>query len=145
LGLSLKSGHRLSVLIVDDEADIRETLKMFLEMMEVFTFIVEASDGSDAFQKVQRQQFDLIITDLMMPKVKGIELIQNIKKHEKKENLTETPIIILSANITGDSVVEALQLGVKTALTKPCKTDDFIDKVEEMLLKFKKNKVQKTS
>ncbi len=75
--IELRPNQKLSVLVVDDEADIRETLRMFLEMMEVFTFIVEAVDGSDGFKKAQNQQFDFIITDLMMPKVKGIEFIEN--------------------------------------------------------------------
>ena len=75
-----KAGEKLSILIVDDEDDVRETLKMFIEMMKVFEFIVEARDGSEATRKCQNQKFDLIITDLMMPNVRGIEFIQNFKQ-----------------------------------------------------------------
>lgn len=142
MNLQLKNNQKLSVIIIDDEEDIRDTLKMFLEMMGVFTFIVEANDGAEAFRKIQNQNFDLVITDLMMPKVKGIELIQNIKAHEKSEGLAPTPIIILSANITGENVAEAMEMGVKYALTKPCKTEDFTSKVADVLLRHKKEKVR---
>ena len=110
-------------------------------MMDIFTFIVEADDGADAFRKFSKQRFDLVITDLMMPKVKGIELIQNIKKFEEKEDLPPTPIIILSANMTGENVEKAMEMGVKDALTKPCRTDDFTGKIEKILLKYKNDKV----
>lgn len=139
--VSLRENQKLSVMIVDDEPEIVETLKMFLEMMGLFTFIVEANDGLEAFSKYQKQKFDLIITDLMMPKVKGIELIESIKTHENSHKTPETPIIILSANITGENVNKAMEMGVKHALTKPCSTDSFTTKVEEVLIKHKREKL----
>jgi len=78
----------------------------------------------------------------MMPKVKGIELIESIKKHEESTGQPATPIIILSANITGENVTQGMEMGVKYALKKPCRTDDFTGKVENILLKYKKDKVQ---
>ena len=140
--IEVKKGEKLSVMIVDDEEDIRETLRMFLEMLDIFSFIVEAKDGGDAYRKCQNQSFDLIITDLMMPLVKGIDFIQNYKIKEKRENLAPTPFIILSGNITGIEVKRALGLGVKYALTKPCSADDFMSKIKEVLAKDKRNKVK---
>lgn len=142
--VTLREGQKLSVMIVDDEPEIVETLKMFLEMMNLFTFIVEANDGLEAFSKFQNQRFDLIITDLMMPKVKGIELIENIKTYEEVHKAQETPIIILSANITGENVTKAMEMGVKHALTKPCSTDSFTSKVQDVLVKHKREKLKIT-
>lgn len=142
--MTLREGQKLSVMIVDDEPEIVETLKMFLEMMNLFTFIVEANDGLEAFSKFQNQRFDLIITDLMMPKVKGIELIENIKTYEEVHKAQETPIIILSANITGENVTKAMEMGVKHALTKPCSTDSFTSKVQDVLVKHKREKLKIT-
>lgn len=136
-----KSGQRLSVLVADDEADIREALVTFLEMMECFSFIVEAKDGQDAFLKYQNQSFDLIVTDLIMPKASGIDLIMNIKKAEKKRE-QKTPIMILSANLTSEEVQKAVAFGVKHALTKPCTAQAFMDKVSEVLSKTKRDKVK---
>lgn len=141
--LQLRAGEKLSVLVVDDEADIRETLVMFLEMMDIFSFIVQADDGSDAFRKCQNQKFDLIVTDLMMPKMRGIELIRSFKAYEKKQKIEEpTPFIILSANITGDEVKKALHFGVKYLVTKPCTAEAFVQKVTEVLAREKKDKVK---
>ena len=57
--ITVKPGERVSVLIVDDEADIREMLKEFLHSMDCFDFIVEAEDGHRAITKAQNQKFDL--------------------------------------------------------------------------------------
>lgn len=143
--MELRPNQKLSVLVVDDEDDIRETLRMFLEMMELFTFIVEAVDGSDAFKKAQNQQFDLIITDLMMPKVKGIEFIshyqafENSIKREKK-----TPFIILSANVGAAEVKLAIDMGIRNVVTKPCTADAFVAKVQEVLRKNCRDKLKIT-
>lgn len=136
-----KPGQKLSVMVVDDEADIREALVTFLEMMEVFNFIVEAKDGQDAFMRYQNQSFDLIVTDLIMPISSGIDLIQNIKKVEKKKE-AKTPMMILSANLTSEEVKKAIAFGVKHALTKPCTAQDFMDKVTEVMAKTKRDKVK---
>jgi YesN/AraC family two-component response regulator len=138
-----KLGEKLSILVVDDEDDIRETLVMFLEMMEIFDFIVEAKDGSEATRKCQNQTFDLVITDLLMPNVRGIEFIQNLRAQEKRARVEEfTPIIILSANITGEEVQKAIHFGIKNVVTKPCTADEFINKVSEVLMKHKRNKIK---
>lgn len=138
-----RAGEKLSILVVDDEDDIRSTLKMFLEMMEIFNFIVEAVDGSEAIRKCQNQKFDVIVTDLMMPNVKGIELIQNIRTQDKRQKVeTPTPIVILSANVTGDEVKKAIKFGVKTVVTKPCTAEEFIQKITDVLVKFKRDKIR---
>lgn len=138
-----RAGEKLSILVVDDEDDIRETLKMFLEMMELFDFIVEARDGSEATRKCQNQSFDIIITDLLMPNVRGIEFIQNLRAQEKrtrKEN--PTPIIILSANVTGEEVQKAIHFGIKYVVTKPCTAEEFIKKVTEVAVKHCRPKIK---
>lgn len=138
-----KLGERLSVLVVDDEDDIRDTLKAFLDMMEVFGFIVEAKDGGEAIRKCQNQSFDVIITDLMMPGVRGIEFIKHYKAQERREKPEEpTPIIILSANITGEEVKKAIELGIKHVITKPCSAEEFINKVTEVLVKHKRSRIK---
>lgn len=108
---ALKKGEKLSVLVADDEPDVRDTLVTFLEMMEVFSFVVQSPDGSDASLKLKNMQFDLLITDLMMPKVKGIELIERLKREDKiSKKAHPTPVIILSANVTSDEVKKLFTL-----------------------------------
>ena len=138
-----KPGEKLSILVVDDEDDIRETLKMFLEMMEVFDFVVEAKDGSEAIRKCQNQKFDVIVTDLLMPNVRGIEFIQNYRAQEKRERKENpTPIIILSANVTGEEVTKAIHFGIKYVVTKPCTAEEFISKVTDVMVKHCREKIK---
>lgn len=136
-------GKKLSVLVVDDEADIREILKTFLEMMEIFDFIIEASDGAEAFSRCQIQQFDLIITDLMMPKVKGITFIENMLKKEKKlQERDRSSFIILSGNVTNTEVGHAVGLGIKNIIIKPCSSEQLMEKVKVVLASEKGEKVK---
>lgn len=136
-----KANEKISVLVVDDEPNIRDTLITFLDMMEIFTTIVQASDGAEASLKLKNQTFDLVITDLMMPKVKGIELVERIIR-EDKSNKTKTPIMILSGNVTSEEVEKALAFGVKYVLTKPCTAEQFMEKVETVLQRELKNKIK---
>jgi CheY-like chemotaxis protein len=138
-----RSGEKLSILVVDDEDDIRETLKMFLEMMEIFDFIVEAKDGSEATRRCQNQKFDVIVTDLLMPNVRGIEFIQNYRTQERRERKENpTPIIILSANVTGEEVQKAIAFGIKHVVTKPCTAEEFINKVTDVMAKHCRSKIK---
>lgn len=135
------STTKLSVLIVDDEEDIRETLKTYLEMTELFTSVVEAKDGADAYTKTQNQTFDLIILDLLMPKVNGLTFAENLQKSDIKKPVKErASVILLSGSITSGELKQAIELGVKNILTKPCSAQDFTQKVQEVLLKEKRYK-----
>lgn len=139
----LRKGEKLSVLVVDDESDIRDTLVTFLEMMELFTIIVQSPDGSDASMKLKNMKFDFVITDLMMPKVKGIELIERVKREDKiNKREYPTPVMILSANVTSQEVQKALHFGVKYVLTKPCTAEQFMNKVGDVIRKDLRHKVK---
>lgn len=134
---------KLSVLVVDDEEDIRETLKTYLEMMDIFTSIVESPDGGDAFTKSQNQNFDLIVSDLMMPKVSGLALVENVTKRDALKSPKErTSIVLLSGSITNTELSRAVDLGVKNILTKPCSAQTFAEKIKEVLLREKPSKVK---
>ena len=141
--IQLRPGEKLSILVVDDEAEIRETLKTFLDMMELFDFIVEAKDGSEATRKCQNQSFDIVVTDLMMPNVRGIEFIQTFRAQEKRQRKEKlTPVIILSGNVTGEEVKKAIHFGIKYVVTKPCTAEEFINKVSEVLIKHCRAKIK---
>ena len=139
----MKTGSKLSILLVDDEQDIRETLSAFLEMMGVFESIIEAFDGGDAIRKCKNQTFDMIITDLNMPNVKGIDFITHVRRDEKRLALKEkSAVIILSANVTGEEITKAVSFGITDIITKPCTAEEFISKVSEVLVKKKRNKIR---
>ncbi len=141
--IQLRPGEKLSILVVDDETEIRDTLKTFLDMMDIFDFIVEAKDGSEATRKCQNQSFDIIVTDLIMPNVRGIEFIQSLRAQERRIRKEKpTPIIILSGNVTGDEVKKAIHFGIKYVVTKPCTAEEFMNKVSDVLVKHCRSKIK---
>ena len=79
----------------------------------------------------------------MMPNVRGIEFIQNFRAQEKRQRKEiATPIIILSANVTGEEVKKAIHFGIKNVVTKPCTAEEFIQKITEVLVKHCRNKIK---
>ncbi len=136
-----RMGEKLSVLVVDDEAEILELLHSFLEAMKCWDFIVQAKDGKEAIQKIQNQRFDLVITDLNMPRAGGMEIVKTLHNLEKDKPFS-TPVLILSANITGETLKQATALGVKYALTKPCSSETFMEKITGILKREKRQKIK---
>jgi excisionase family DNA binding protein len=104
--------HRPRVLVVDDEAGIRELLSKTLALAD---YDVEAAgDGRAAIERLRAGPYDLLITDLKMPGMDGLSLIR-----EARRLAPELPIIIITAFSTESSAIEAINLGVAGYLTKP--------------------------
>ena len=112
-----------TILIVDDYKQLRDYLKEVLDDYHV----LEAENGIEALKIIKNQTIDLLITDYMMPKMDGNELIKNIKKTNLK-----FPIIILTARIDESVKLKMLRIGVDDYLIKP-----FLE--EELLLTVKKS------
>ena len=118
--------HRL--LIVDDDPDIVETLKKRLikEQYEVST----AFDGEEALLKVKEDNPDIILLDLMLPKINGFEVLKEIReKHRDKWR----PVIIISAKNELESVKQCYDLEADHYLTKPCDMDKVLRGIETMI------------
>jgi len=114
------------ILIVDDEEIIRESLYYILEKEghEVET----AKDGLEALQKIEKQPFDIVITDLEMPEVKGIELL------EKVQQLTpEAFVLIITAYASIETAVAALRKGASDYIIKPLEFDDILFRINRLL------------
>lgn len=101
-----------SILIIDDEKSIRKSLKDILEF-EKFQ-ISEAADGSEGFNLASSQHFDLIICDIKMPKMDGLDFL-----NKANELQIEAPIIIMSGHGTIETAVEAVKKGAYDFLAKP--------------------------
>ena len=100
------------ILVVDDDKNIRRTVTMALESLDYF--VHTAFDGKDAMMQLERDSYDLIITDLKMPGMNGMELLQRaIAKYPNVQ------IVLVSAHATVDNAVEAMKLGAIDFLQKP--------------------------
>ena len=121
-----------NLLIVDDEPAICDVIKAFADKMELFDRIIIANDGTEAWNKLQNQAFDLIILDVVMPKKSGLELLKQLKAEPRFKN---TSVIIVSGNFDEENVKEAIALGARTLLAKPFTMEDIENKIKECLPK----------
>ena len=106
-----------TVLIAEDEANMRRVLCALLERDGFRT--IAASDGAAALELLAREPVDAILTDLRMPKLNGLELLEQVRRRHP-----EIPVVMLTAHGTVGSAVEALKQGAFDYLTKPFDPDD---------------------
>lgn len=103
-----------TILIVDDSYSIRESISFFL--MESGFEIIKAVDGIDALSMLDGKKIDLIISDLHMPNMNGIELIRNVRK---LEGYSRIPILLLTTETLNEKISEAKKAGATGWLNKP--------------------------
>jgi two-component system alkaline phosphatase synthesis response regulator PhoP len=120
-----------SILVVEDEANLHETLKMNLEL-EGFQ-VTSAFDGIQAMKAVGNEYFDLIIMDVMIPEVDGFSVTQNIRLTN-----AEVPILILSAKDSSADRVMGLKKGADDYLTKPFNLEELLLRVQKLIHKNKR-------
>ncbi|MBB1285569.1 response regulator transcription factor [Flavisolibacter sp. BT320] len=125
-----------SILLVEDEENLHESLKMNLELQGYQ--ITSAFDGLQALKAVQNEFFDLIIMDVMIPEVDGFNVTQNIRLTN-----TEVPILMLSAKDSSTDKVTGLKKGADDYLTKPFNLEELLLRVQKLIEKAKR--LQKTS
>ena len=132
-----KLGKDFTILYVEDDNDIREETESFLKL--IFKDVFVATNGNDGVQAFYAHSPDIILTDLKMPKMNGIEMSKTIK-----DNNSEIPIIILSAFHDNSLLFDAIDIGIDKYLTKPLKQDllskTFLSIVNN--LKLKKDKIK---
>ncbi len=118
----------IKILIVDDDRDICEYMRTMLEATgyEVATL----SDPTHAVDRVREEEFHVLIIDLMMPKMDGIELIQRIRKVD-----SDVAIVVFTGYPSVETAVDALKLNVSDYVKKPFDMDDFREKIADILRK----------
>jgi len=114
------------VLVVDDEKNIRLT---FSETMTQMGFDTRtASNGEEALTKMQGAEFDLVLLDLRMPGMDGIEVLRRIR-----ERYPKVRVIMITAHGTVESAVEAMKLGAVDFIQKPCTPDEIRELVGKVM------------
>jgi two-component system response regulator VanR len=117
-----------TVLVVDDEKDIREVIQIYLENEGID--VITASDGLDAMDRLKNNDVDLIILDIMMPKLDGIRTCLQIRK---EKNL---PIIMLSAKVEDSDKILGLNVGADDYVTKPFNPLELTARVKSQLRRY---------
>ncbi len=123
-----QGSEQFQLLIVDDEADNRAMLH---SMLATLGFAVsEAEDGQQALDYVQQHDIDLLLTDLQMPDMDGMELIRTLQKHP---TLNKIPIVVLSAHAFNADAQAALHAGADAFLSKPLILQELRDVLGDLL------------
>lgn len=122
----------MKILVIEDEAELRDTIK---ESLAKEQYIVEtAADYSEAYEKISLYNYDCILLDIMLPDGSGLDILEELKRIEKSEN-----VIIISAKNSLDDKINGLALGADDYLTKPFHMAELNARIKAVLRRNKLN------
>ncbi len=116
------------ILVVDDELDLVAVLRMGLEIQGFE--VIEAMDGEEGLRRARQDRPDLMVLDLMLPKMDGYKVCRALKFDERFRNL---PILILSARSGDQDRRLALDMGADLFISKPYEMNDLVAKIRQKL------------
>ena len=119
---------RKKVLVVDDSSTMRQLVKMMLVKCAAFD-ISEAVDGQDAFEKLGSGQFDLVLTDINMPRMDGLELVRKVRESHGGE----PPMVIITTMGAEGDRDRGMQLGANAYITKPINSMKLAETVKSLI------------
>src|SRR5262245_32318694 len=111
-----------SVLIIDDDANVARALERVLEGAHRVETVSTAEEG---IARAQVENFDVLVTDLQMPGMSGLDLIKELR--------TDAPIILMTGHHTTDTAIEAMKQGAYDYLLKPVDPDEFLALIEKAM------------
>ena len=110
--------YKYKILIVDDEEEVLDTLKKHLEQEK---YKVETTISDDALEKVKSDKYHIVLIDIVMPQMDGLELLREIKKYDPM-----TQIIMMTEGSTMDSILKSLEYGANDYIDKPLKSAEYV-------------------
>ena len=121
---------KITVLIVDDQTLFRDMLKDILLRNEVFEVVATATNGDEAIEMVRQYQPDIVLSDLMMPKMSGSEMCSKIKNNFL---VCHIPVVLLTAQTAVEYNIEGLRLGADDYITKPFNIKTLITRCNNLI------------
>ncbi len=124
----VQRAHQQAVLVVEDESDIRELIKFNLER-EGYN-VDEAVDGAQAMERIRRRQPDLVVLDLMLPGMPGLEVCRQIRANPE---ISRLPVLVVTAKGTEVDKVLGLEMGADDYVVKPFSPRELVARVKALL------------
>jgi CheY-like chemotaxis protein len=119
------------ILVIDDEGLVTKSLKKLL-VREGYNTVIAAS-GQEAIEKLRALSFDLIISDVRMPELDGIETIEKLRQIQKELGRQPIPEILITGYADQEKYKDALKLGVADYIFKPFDTQQFLETIKRNL------------
>ena len=117
----------IDILIVDDSAAIRKILQRVIRQAEIpIANVIEAGDGKEALEALKTNTVGLILSDINMPNMDGIEMLRNIKANDAWKSV---PVVMVSTEGSQAKVLEAVQLGAAAYVRKPFNIEQIKEKL----------------
>lgn len=120
---------KMRVLVVDDSSTMRRIVKSALREIGMLN-IVMAEDGDEAWDIVQKDNIDLVLSDHKMPRMSGEEFLRLVREDGRYDCL---PFIMITAESFRENVVNAVKLGVSNYIVKPFSTKQLLEKIEKVM------------
>lgn len=120
-----------SILIVDDSIDYRNLLELYLN--DFPCELTKVGDGEDAVEAASENDFDLIIMDIIMPLMDGVDATAAIRLQEEANGKRKTPILALSMEDSIETATDCINAGATRMILKPASRSDLLDVIREML------------
>lgn len=117
-----------TILVADDEKEIRDLLRLYLENEKYV--VLEAADGEEALDQIRRNHVDMCLLDIMMPKLDGYHVLQELRKE------SNIPVLILSAKTTDSEKILGLNLGADDYMGKPFNPLEAVARVNSGIRRF---------
>ncbi|HXG53656.1 MAG TPA: response regulator [candidate division Zixibacteria bacterium] len=116
----------LRVLVADDESDILEVIQ---DRLEAYGFAVAtAANGIEALRKIMTERFDGVFLDVKMPGMSGIEVLEEVRKHDNR-----LPIIIITSSMSREAAIGAVAKGANEYVLKPFDWEELKSKIEKVM------------
>jgi two-component system alkaline phosphatase synthesis response regulator PhoP len=125
------------IFIIEDEKDIRELLELYLKR-EGYG-VQSAKDGEAGLQKISKERFDLILLDLMLPQMDGLEVCRILRSQPQTADL---PVIMLTAKTEEADRIVGLEMGADDYITKPFSPREVVARVKALLRRLEKPKAR---
>ncbi len=123
------SDKNIKILIVDDFSTLRMSLRNILIQLG-FESIDEAEDGKEALEKLKKNDYGLVISDIDMPHMNGFELLDYIKADNRLKNI---PVMFITAEAEKEKIIRAIESGLDSYITKPFTIAILQQKIDKLL------------
>ena len=125
-----ESRNKINILVVEDNL---VNQKLIVRILGKKGYLVDtANDGNEAVEKMSHNNYDLVLMDIQMPKMDGIEATELIRKKEKEKNVKKTPIIALTAHAMKGDKERFLKAGMNSYISKPIKQNQLMETIEKL-------------